>query len=73
MAWHWQEVACHGLAEQRMTIRGMQRVRQAEYLKDLRVSVKDFENLWYSWNVNRFVQISIRDLLTISHLQLDGK
>ena len=36
-------------------------------------SVKDFENLWYSWNVNRFVQISIRDLLTVSHLQLDGK
>ena len=38
-----------------MTIRGMQRVRQAGYLKDLRVFlVRDFENLWYSWNVNHF-------------------
>ena len=37
MAWYWQEVAWHGLAEQRMTICGMQRVRKAKYLKDLRV------------------------------------
>ena len=30
----------------------MQRVRKAGYLKGL--SVRDVENLWYSWNVNRF-------------------
>ena len=27
----------------------------------------------YLWNVNHFVQISIRDQLIVSHFQLDGK
>ena len=56
-----------------MTIRGMQRVRQAGYSKDLRffqletLRIYGIRGMWIV-----FVQIRIRDLLTVSHLQLDG-
>ena len=47
--------------------------RESEDLKKIR----DFENLWHSWNVNRSAfktlrVLTVKNPLTISHLQLDG-
>ena len=50
--------------------------RESEDLKFF-FSVRDFENLWHSWNVNQSAfktlrVLTVKNLLTISHLQLDG-